>query len=158
MLFLSVDGRPKASDYSLQAAIAGLPECRLTTGCSGRRHAPPLNRSVDTYANEHVRLKRFKSLTNLGNERLERFHTVAVGHEHDNGHRQRLQVLLELDVLVGSQQRVERSRRLAKQRTVAQTGPTHLRNGASVMARQQVRERPGQRFIEQESHERSAGP
>jgi hypothetical protein len=82
----------------------------------------------------------------------------AGAHEHANGHRQRIQVLLELDVLVGRQQRVERSRRLAKQRTVAQTGPTHLRNGVGVVARQQVREGTGQRFIEQESHERSAGP
>jgi hypothetical protein len=45
----------------------------------------------------------FGSATRHGNERLERLQTVVVGHEHDNGHRQRLQVLLELDVLVGSQ-------------------------------------------------------
>ena len=99
-------------------------------------------RSWGTYANEHLWLERFKSLKNLGNERLKRFQTVAVGHENNNGHRQRLQVLLEFDVLIGSQQRVERRRRLAKQRTVAQTGPAHLRDGASVVASQQVCERP----------------
>ena len=131
------------------------------SGCDAKRceHEPPrLKQRLRTHPNQDVWFESFECLENGRKQRLKRLQAIAVGNEDHDGQRQRLQVLLELDVLVGSQHRVEQGCGLAKQRTVAQTGPTHLRDGANVVASQQVCQRPGQRFIEEESHERSAGP
>lgn len=96
-----------------------------------------------TYANENFGLESLKNPENIRNERLKRFDTVVVGHKDDDRHRQRLQVLLELDVLVSGQQRVELGGGLPKERTVAKAGPAHLRYGVNVVANQQVSQRPG---------------
>ena len=131
---------------------------RRWSRCRESGHAPAAARVIanpsGTYANEHPWLKCFKGPKNFWNERLKRFQTVTVGYENDHGHRQCLQVLLKFNALVGGQQGVERACSLAKQRAIAQAGPCHLGDGTSVVASQQIRERPGQRFIEQESHER----
>ncbi len=103
-------------------------------------------------------MESFKNPENVWKQRLKRLQAVAVGNEDHNGQRQRLQVLLEFDVLIGGQQRVKQGHRLSEQRTVAQTGPTHLRDGANVVANQQICQRPRQRLIEEESHEKLAGP
>jgi hypothetical protein len=88
-------------------------------------------------------LESFQNPKNIPDERLERFKAVAGGHKHDDCDRQGLQVLLEFDVLVGGQQRVELGGGLPKKRSVAQSGPTHLSDGADVVACQQVRQRSG---------------
>ena len=100
-------------------------------------------RPLGTYANENFGLESLKNPENIWNERLKRFETVAVGHKNDDRHRQRLQVLLEFDILVGGQQRVELDCGLPKERTVAKAGPAHLSHGVNVVADQQVRQRPG---------------
>lgn len=135
-----------------------VPNTRPTIVAWSTPASPWSEYQLGTYANEDVWLESFKNLEEIWKEWLERLQAVAVGNEDHNGQRQRLQVLLELDVLVGSQHRVEHWRRLAKQRTVAQTGPTQLRDGAYVVANQKACQRPGQRLIEEESHERSGGP
>ena len=103
-------------------------------------------------------MESLKNPENIRNEGLKRFETIAAGNKNDDRHRQGFQVLLEFDVLVGGQQRVELGGRLLKERTIAEARPAHFRYGMNVVADQQVRQRPGQRFIEEESHETSAGP
>lgn len=49
-------------------------------------------------------MERLKNTGDQGNERLE---AVAVGYQNDDGDRERLEVLLEFDVLVGSEDGVE---------------------------------------------------
>ena len=88
-------------------------------------------------------MESLKNTENIGDERLKRFDTVAVGYKNDDRHRQRLEVLFEFDVLVGRQQRVELGGGLPKERTVAKAGPAHLSYGVNVVADQQVRQRPG---------------
>jgi len=106
-------------------------------------YVEPENRLLGTHANENFGLESLKNPENIRNERLKRFDTVVVGHKDDDRHRQRLLVLLELDVLVSGQQRVELGGGLPKQRTVPKAGPAHLRYGVNVVANQQVSQRPG---------------
>ena len=103
-------------------------------------------------------MESFESLKNVGDQGLERLETVAFRHQNDHRNRQRFQVLLEFDVLVGGENRLEFSGRLLEERTVAQASPAHLRDGSNVVAHEEIRQWPGERFIEQESHETSAGP
>src|SRR5438309_399784 len=88
---------------------------------------------LGTDANENFGLECVKSPENSGKERLKRLETVAVGHKDDDGHRQRLQVLLEFDVLVGCEQRVEFNGGLTKKRAIAKAGPPHLSYGANLV-------------------------
>lgn len=83
-------------------------------------------------------MESLKSPENVGNERLKSFDPVTAGHEDDDRERQHLQVLLELDILVGGQQRVEFDGGLPEERTVTKAGPAHLRYGANVVTDQQV--------------------
>ena len=46
-------------------------------------------------------------LKNPGDQGHERFEAVAVGYQNDDGDGKRLEVLLEFDVLVGGEDRVE---------------------------------------------------
>ena len=92
--------------------------------------------ALGTYANKNLGLKGLKNPKNFGNLRFERLEPVGPGYEHDDGNRQGLQVLLELDVLVGSQQRVEVGSGLREKRAVAQPGPTHLNDGANIVTYQ----------------------
>ena len=46
-------------------------------------------------------------LKNPGDQGHERFEAIAVGYQNDNGDRERLEVLLEFNVLVGGEERVE---------------------------------------------------
>jgi len=112
--------------------------------CRGQEQqmTPSTYVKLGTYTNENVGLESLKNPENIGNERLKRFDTVAVGHKNDDRDRQRLQILLEFDVLVGGQQRVELGSGLLNERTIPKTGPTHLSYGVNVVADQQVRQRP----------------
>ena len=67
-------------------------------------------------------------LENPGDKGHERFEAVAVGYQNDDGDGKRREVLLEFDVLVGSEDGVEFGGGLSQERTVAQAGPAHLRN------------------------------
>jgi len=69
--------------------------------------APSTHTTLGTYANKNLGAKSFKNPKNVGHQRLKRLESVARGDQHDDRHRQRLQVLLEVDVLIGGQQRVE---------------------------------------------------
>ena len=80
-------------------------------------------------------------LKNPGDQGHERFEAVAVGYQHDDGDRERLEVLLECNVLVGSEDCVEFGGGLSEERTVAQAGPAHLRNRTNIVAYEQVSQR-----------------
>ena len=97
-------------------------------------------------------------LENPGDQGHERFEAVAVGYQNDDGDGKRREVLLEFDVLVGSEDGVEFGGGLSQERTVAQAGPAPLRNRTNLVAYEQVSQRPRQRFIEQESHATSTSP
>ena len=113
------------------------------TALVGSRSAAGDALSLGTHANENFGLESLENPENMWNERLKRFDTVTVGHKNDDRHRQRLQVLLEFDALVGRQQCVEFGGGLPKERTVAKAGPAHLSYGVNLVADQQVRQRLG---------------
>ena len=97
-------------------------------------------------------------LKSTGNQGHERFEPVAVGDQNDDGDGKRLEVLLEFDVLVRGEDRLELGGGLSQERTVAQTGPAHLRIRTNIVACEQVSQRSRQRFIEQTSHATPENP
>ena len=114
--------------------------------------------TLGTYPHQGLWLERVERLKNTGDQGHERFEAVALGDQHNDRDGKRLEVLLEFDVLVGGEHRVEFGGGVSEERTVAQTGPAHLRNRTNIVAYEQVSQRARQRFIEQESHATSASP
>ena len=108
--------------------------------------------TLGTYPHQCLWSKRMECLKDAGDHGYERFEAVAIGNQHDDGDGKRFEVLLECDVLVGGEDRVEFGGGLSEERTVAQAGPAHLRNRTNIVAYEQVSQRSRQRFIEQESH------
>ena len=64
-------------------------------------------KSSGAYPHQSPRLESVERLKNPGDQGHERFEAVAVGYQNDDGDGKRLEVLLEFDVLVGGEDRVE---------------------------------------------------
>jgi hypothetical protein len=81
-------------------------------------------------------LKSFKCSHEIDEQGFKRFKTVAWSHKHDDGNREGLRVLLEFDVLIGGQHRIELGGSLSQECSVTQTRPTHLGDGPDIMTSQ----------------------
>ena len=71
-------------------------------------------------------MKRRECLQQARDQRFQRLKSVGLGNEHDHGDRQRGEVLLEFEVLVGGYQNVESSRGFAEQFAVLKARPSFL--------------------------------
>ena len=94
--------------------------------------------TLGAYPHQGPWLESVERLKNTGDQGHERFEAVAVGDQNDDGDGKRLEVLLEFDVLVGGEDRVEFGGGLSQECTVAQAGPAHLRNRTNIVAYEQV--------------------
>ena len=63
--------------------------------------------TLGAYPHHGPWLESVERLKNTGDQGHERFEAVAVGDQNDDGDGKRLEVLLEFDVLVGGEDRVE---------------------------------------------------
>ena len=116
---------------------------RGLTACSGV--------DLRTHSNQLLWFKSIKRCKDLSNEGFERLQPIPVSCDHDDGDRQGIEILLELQVLVGGDQHVEVSRGESKQLTVLEAGPASLTAGSHQVADEQAAERPRKRFIEQDA-------
>lgn len=97
-----------------------------------------------TYTNERLGFELLKDPEDFRNERLERLKTIADCDQNDDGNGQCLEVLLELDVLIGSQQGVENRGGFPEERPISKARPAHFGNGADVVTNESVDQRPRQ--------------
>ncbi len=74
-------------------------------------------------------LEAAQNLAGSGHKRAEQLDVVAHGDEHEDGEIQLREILLVLDILVGSDQNIEPFSGLAQKLSVLDACPAHLRNG-----------------------------
>lgn len=99
---------------------------------------------IDADVEHEAKLDLIERLLNARGERKNVFRIRLGHHHHDDAGPQASDVLLELQVTIGGDQRVEPGTfGAAQQFTVACAAPPHLRHGAGIVAGQSLAESPG---------------
>ena len=111
-----------------------------------------MRETLGTDSLQRSRSKRREKAQQFGDQRLEGLKPVCVRHQHDDRHGQLREVLLELDVLVSSEDDVEGVRSLRQERAVLQSRPSQFGDGADLVASQQLGEGAWERLIEEDAH------